>query len=361
MNETQEIYYFFSHLTTVSAGGIWQDIKCAGSPEVCREYYRKFQRPNPKARAFTEAQKKEISSIFHDGFSERSYEGMLRKKICYTAFPDDEYPERLRNIENPPLGIFHVGRLPSSLHSVGIVGSRKCTSYGREMAFYFGEELSKKGIDVISGMALGVDGYAGRGALSGKYHSYAVLGGGTDSCYPIENLDLFERLKEEGGILSERPMGYRAQAFDFPLRNRIISGLSDCLIVIEGAKKSGSRITADEALNQGKDVFALPGRITDPVSETCNELIRDGASILLSPNDIYLYFGIKDEKEKVMSHPVLSREEEAVFSVIREQRCGIEDLLNVTAFPLSELLPVLLRLEIAGAIVKDGDNYQARY
>ena len=163
-----------------------------------------------------------------------------------------------------------------------IVGARACSSYGKEMAEYFARGLAKEGVGIVSGMARGADGIAQRAALSAGGYSVAVLGCGVDICYPEENRPLYERLWENGCILSEYPPGTLPHSRLFPPRNRIISALSDLVLVIEAREKSGTLITVDMALEQGKDVFAVPGRITDTCSRGCNRLIGNGAGIAVS-------------------------------------------------------------------------------
>ena len=199
---------------------------------------------------------------------------------------DVEYPERLRALKGMPDRLYVKGSLPGEELTVAIVGARRCSLYGRRQAELFGRELALRGISVISGMASGVDGCAQKGALEAGGRSYAVLGCGADVCYPRENRFLYEALPSKGGILSEQPCGTPPLRSYFPARNRIISALADVVLVIEARKKSGSFITVDFALEQGKSVFALPGRVDDALSDGCNGLIAQGAGIALSPESI---------------------------------------------------------------------------
>ena len=206
---------------------------------------------------------------------------MLDKGIRFVSIEDKAYPERLLTMVDPPLGLFYRGELPrDGLKSAAIIGARTCSEYGRNAAYSFGRYLAQNGVQVISGMALGADGAGQWGALSAGGKSYAVLGSGADICYPQEHFPLYEKLCAEGGVISEYPPGTPGLAFRFPRRNRIISALSDCVIVIEARKKSGTMTTVDHALNQGKEVFALPGRYNDPMSQGCNMLIKQGAGRL---------------------------------------------------------------------------------
>jgi len=198
-----------------------------------------------------------------------------------------DFPRALRAIRGAPARLYVRGRLPGEMGPfVAIVGARRCSSYGREMARWFGEELAACGVKIISGMAVGVDGIAQQAALLAGGESYGVLGCGTDVCYPKSNRALYEALLEKGGVLSEYPPGTPPAAYHFPARNRLISALSDLVLVIEAQERSGALITADFALEQGKDVYALPGRLTDGLSAGCNRLLCQGAGLALSPQDI---------------------------------------------------------------------------
>lgn len=200
---------------------------------------------------------------------------------------DAAYPSALMQIRNAPKKLYVRGELPSEhLPAVAIIGARGCSCYGREMAAWFAKELALAGVQIISGMARGVDGTAQMAALQAGGKSFGVLGCGTDVCYPKENYRLYEQLLEKGGVLSEHPLGTPPIAGHFPGRNRIISALSDCVLVIEAKEKSGSLITVDFALEQGKDVYALPGRLTDALSGGCNRLLCQGAGLAAKPDFI---------------------------------------------------------------------------
>lgn len=208
-------------------------------------------------------------------------EGM--KKVC---LGDPDYPNRLINIPSPPKQLYYYGELPGDhTPSVAIVGARECSEYGKHVAVRLGRILGQNGVAVISGMARGIDGISQEAVLSAGGRSYGVLGSGADVCYPKTNRELYDRLKGSGGVISEYPPGTQAKGFLFPARNRIISGLSDVVVVVEARLKSGTLITTDMALEQGKDVYVVPGRITDELSEGCNHLIRMGAGILTDPEE----------------------------------------------------------------------------
>lgn len=197
-----------------------------------------------------------------------------------------EYPERLKNISGSPKELYVLGRLPEEDRlSVAVIGARDCSEYGKYVARELGAVLGGSRISVVSGMARGIDGISQEAALNAGGSSFAVLGCGVDVCYPEANRQLYERLKISGGILSEYPPGSPALACHFPPRNRIVSGLADVVVVIEARVKSGTLITVDMALEQGREVYVAPGRVTDRLSDGCNRLIKQGAGILLSPEE----------------------------------------------------------------------------
>lgn len=201
------------------------------------------------------------------------------RKILLT---DREYPRRLLEIPQAPKQLYVRGKLPEEgVPSVAVIGARDCSYYGQEVAKRLGRLFGENGIQVISGMARGIDGIGQQAALQAGGSSFAVLGCGADICYPRQNQDLYDRLCKQGGVISEYEWGTPPRAGYFPPRNRIVSGLADAVIVVEARKKSGTLITVDMALEQGKEVYAVPGRLVDDLSSGCNYLIKNGAGILL--------------------------------------------------------------------------------
>lgn len=220
---------------------------------------------------------------------ESSYEELLQKDIRFCSCFDEEFPEKLRVIPDVPFVIYYRGKLPElQTPSVAVIGARECSAYGEFIAKELGEMLGRQGISVISGMAKGIDGISQMKALEAGGTSYAVLGCGVDICYPKSNRLLYEKLIVKGGILSTYPPGTSPQARLFPSRNRIVSGLADVLVVIEARRRSGTSITVEMALEQGKDIYAVPGRVTDRLSDGCNKMIKEGAHVFLSPEDFLL-------------------------------------------------------------------------
>lgn len=196
------------------------------------------------------------------------------------------YPKRLAEIPDAPWFLYSIGTLPrDDLPSVAVIGARDCSAYGEIVATQLGRVLGQCGIQVISGMARGVDCTAQRAAVAVGGVSFAVLGSGVDICYPPQSRDLYDRLPQKGGVISAYPLQTVARAQNFPPRNRIVSGLADAIVVVEARERSGTLITVDMALEQGRDVYVVPGRITERLSDGCNRLLSQGASIVLSPED----------------------------------------------------------------------------
>ena len=217
---------------------------------------------------------------------DRKYEEFQKKNIQMVMVTDERFPINLKNIPDPPFCLYYKGMLPDDrLPGVAIIGARECSEYGRYVARELGKCLGENQINVISGMAAGIDGISQSAALEAGGKSYAVLGCGVDVCYPKSNRQLYDSLVESGGVISAYPLGTQPLRQLFPPRNRIVSGLADVVVVIEARQKSGTSITVDMALEQGKDIFAVPGRVTDRLSDGCNKMLRDGAHVFLSPQD----------------------------------------------------------------------------
>lgn len=233
------------------------------------------------------------------GGLQEEYRQLEEKQIRLVLREEPEFPEKLRKIPDPPYGIFYRGILPESTQpSVAVIGARECSEYGRFVAEELGRYLGSRKIQVISGMARGIDGVSQQAALSAGGVSFGVLGCGVDICYPSQNRGLYEQLQASGGLISTYAPGIQPMPAFFPPRNRIVSGLSDAVIVIEARRKSGTLITVDMALEQGKDVYVVPGRITDRLSDGCNRLLTQGAGVFLSPESFLEEFLENWEKKQ---------------------------------------------------------------
>ncbi len=289
---------------------------------------------------------------------------MCDKDIRYICALEPEFPEKLRNIPDPPEGIYVRGRLPDpSKNVVSIIGSRNNSEYGRGMAVYFAKALSEHGVQIVSGMARGIDGLSQNAAVKAGGASFGVLGCGIDEVYPKENRQLYESILEKGGLISEYPPGTPPKSFFFPQRNRIISALSDILLVIEAKQQSGTAITVRFALEQGRDVFAVPGRVTDPLSCGCNRLIADGAGIATCPEDILEALGLiktENRKYKKINLQKFSNLSEAQLKIIKHldyDPISVNELASKTGYGLSDLMPELLKLELYGCVEKAGQGF----
>lgn len=229
-------------------------------------------------------------------------QNLRNRGIRFVYCAEEAYPHRLKDITDYPFGLFYIGSLPrEDRPTVSIIGARECSEYGRKTAELFGKTLGSKGVQIISGMARGIDGISQSAALNVGGNSYGIVGCGVDICYPKENEKLYNKLKINGGILSEYLPGTEPKANLFPARNRIISALADILLVVEARMKSGTYITVCQALEQGREIYAVPGRITDGLSDGCNRLIRDGAGIATSPEDILETLSYRWGREETQS------------------------------------------------------------
>ena len=286
---------------------------------------------------------------------ERSREWKCRRE-------DTCYPEKLKVYKSMPKVLYIRGELPDPQRpAVAVVGARASSRYGEQQAYRFGKIFSENGVQVISGLARGIDGMAHRGALDAGGKTFAVMGCGTDICYPSEHRDLYDRIKDgRGGILSEFPGKTPPYGKNFPRRNRIISGLADLVLVIEARVKSGSLITAGFALEQGKTVYALPGRVGDALSEGCNLLIADGAGIACSPEMILEELGISCERKvnfRQNSKIRLASQEEMVYSCLDLQPKSPHEIIEMTHFSAKKVINSLTELELEGFVGRIGQKF----
>lgn len=256
---------------------------CGG--RSCREIYELS--PSELGGILTKKQAKNLMESRNIWDFAKEKEKLKKLDIRFIPRIDPDFPEKLKNIPNPPFALYVKGKLPDeNMPSVAIIGARMCSDYGRFMARQLGKGLAHAGVQVISGMARGVDGISQKAALEAGGGSFGIVGSGADVCYPEENRPLYEGLCKNGGIITEYPPGTMPKAGFFPMRNRIISGLADVVVVVEARLKSGTQITVDTALEQGREVVALPGRVTDRLSDGCNQLICQGAGIVLGVEDV---------------------------------------------------------------------------
>ena len=271
---------------------------------------------------------------------------------------EDAYPGKLSVLDDAPLVLFCRGDVSLlQTECFAIVGTRAPTRYGRDVTEMFSKDIAEAGFTIVSGLARGVDAIAHRMALESEAKTIAVLGCGVDKVYPAENKDLYDRIAEHGLLLSEFFPGAEPLAFHFPLRNRVISALSQGVLVTEAGAKSGTLITVTDALEQGKDVFIVPGNIFSNASKGANEMLHNPQCMIATdPSDVLSYYGKKTEKEAPEAHQ-LTTEEVLIYSALQDEEKHFEQLLELTGLSMGELMATLTKLEVLGVIKKYPGNY----
>ena len=316
----------------------------------------------------------QLAALMSSYHPEEAAGGLCRLQESGTSFihwESENYPEKFRNLPCPPYGLYLRGRLPDpKIPSIAMIGSRRSTAYGRSVARDFAAGLAGAGVQIISGLAEGIDTESHRGALMAGRYTLGILGGGIDTIYPRENFNLYMDMYQTGGVLSEWNMGIPNKAGLFPMRNRLISALSDGVFVLEAALRSGTNITVDQALEQGKTVYALPGRITDVNSMGTNLLIREGAVPVLSLDDIIGQLELagfvterKGRAGRETGRPgemidgageaagMLTEPQKQVLDMIDEQDpVSFERLMRLGGFDTGSLHHILYQLEVHGLI-----------
>lgn len=265
---------------------------------------------------------------------------------------DENYPAHLKHIYDPPPLLYVHGELrPEDSRAVAVVGSRNPTSYGQAAAERISRGLASRGVTVVSGMARGVDSCAHRGALLAGGRTIGVLGCGLDVVYPPEHRELYKQVAAQGAVVSEFPLGTPPDRDHFPIRNRIISGLSLGVAVVEATLRSGSLITARLALEQGRDVYAVPGNVDSARSAGANRLIKQGAKLVTHAEDILEeILPLAPPAAEAPSRPAFSAEEERVFAALEEESLHIDELMARCGLPSARISAILLSLELAGHI-----------
>jgi len=297
----------------------------------------------------------------------KKLEELKKKNITVLTQIDKKYPEPLKHLEDPPICLYIKGEIDRfDFHpSAGeiffaIVGTRNPTPYGQQVTHMLASELAKAGVVIVSGLAYGIDVIAHQSTLSAGGKTIAVLGCGVDIIYPAANAKVYQKIVEEGGwVISEFPPGHTVLKGLFIARNRIISGLSSGVLVVEGSKDSGTLITVRHAAEQGKDVFATPAPITSPMSEAPNILLKQGAKLVTCVDDIFDELGVKIiPKEKKRIEEELNVEEKTVFLLLNKEARLPDDISQITKKPIKEILNIISMLEIKGAVEK---NLQGKY
>jgi DNA processing protein len=338
-------------------------------PKRCRQLVEYFGSPkkalsaSPKSlMRVPEMGKKMLSSILQEREridADEDLKTVDRLGIHLISFQDDNYPQNLLHTFNPPSLLYIRGKLKErDRDAVAMVGTRRATTYGKMMVRKLARDLAKEGLTIVSGMARGVDTAAHWGALEAGGRTVAVLGCGVDVAYPPENRRLMAEIMESGAVISEFPLGTPPEGINFPRRNRIISGLSKGVVVVEAPLRSGALITADFALEQGREVFAVPGNINTPYSQGTNRQIKQGAKLvedaedILEELDLSLLGEMKRRGESAKRKLSLSLEEEKILDILSEEPLHIDLLVQESSLPASRVAEVLMRLEIKGLITQ---------
>ncbi len=378
VNITENEYaHWLFNVPTIGRGTI-DKLLCGG--RSCREIYEMDERELGGILSKAQTKKFVESRNVWDFAKER--EKLQKLGIRFIPRIDPDFPEKLKNIPDPPFALYVKGEIPDdSKPCVAIIGARMCSEYGRFMARQLGRGLAHAGVQVISGMARGVDGISQKAAVEAGGKSFGIVGSGVDICYPDDNKPLYDELCLNGGVISEYPPGTMPRAGFFPMRNRIISGLSDVVVVVEARLKSGTQITVDTALEQGKEVVALPGRVTDRLSDGCNQLICQGAGIVLGTEDILeKLFEVRnrdynkqnsdkndenaliEEETDYIDEEVFTIEDEILetIDIIPTTASSILDKLagNGVVISIPELMQKLMDMVGSGKIAQDGTYYR---
>jgi DNA processing protein len=283
--------------------------------------------------------------------------------IKILTWKDAAYPQRLKEIEQPPPVLYVRGEyLPDDLYAVAIVGTRRVTPYGRQITEELSSYLASNGITVVSGLARGVDAIAHQTALKAGGRTLAVLGSGVDKIYPPEHRQLAQQMMEQGAIVSDYAPGTPPDASNFPPRNRIISGLSLAVVVVEAGETSGALITAEFAAEQGREIFAVPGSILAPQSKGTNKLIQKGALPLLSINDLMQALNLTRMGEHKAARKVIPADEteRRVMSILSAEPLHVDEIRNQTELPIEKVSATLALMELKGMVRQVGGmNYVA--
>ncbi len=285
------------------------------------------------------------------------WDRVLAAGVRVITLADDDYPANLRQTDAPPPLLYVRGTLhPNDLWAVGIVGTRRASVYGREVARTLATDLAQAGVTVVSGLALGIDTVAHRAALDAGGRTLAVLGSGVDQIYPPDNRGLAHAIMEQGALISEYPLNVRPEAGNFPPRNRIISGLSKGVVIVEAGQRSGALITARFAAEQGRDVFAVPGSILHPGSAGCNALIQQGATPLLSSQDILTHLNLEQTVAQQAARAVIAADpqEARLLNFLTREPRHVDDLVRDSAMPAPEVAGLLTMMELKGLVRQVG-------
>lgn len=294
---------------------------------------------------------------------ERILEKIHVQNVKILTWDDDAYPRRLKEIAQPPPVLFVRGSINvEDDWAVSVVGTRRVTPYGRQVAMEIARFLAQNGVTLVSGLARGVDAIAHQAALQAGGRTFAVLGSGVDVIYPPEHRKLADEIIKQGAVISDYPLGTQPESTNFPPRNRIIAGLSLATIVVEAGETSGALITAEFAVEQGRDVFAVPGSILTPQSEGTNKLIEQGARPLLRMTEILDALKLEQIPEKQATRKTISAspEEKKLLDYLNQDPRHIDEICQVSGLPIQTVSATLTMMELKGLVTQVGGmNYVA--
>lgn len=337
-------------------------IRLSSWEKVKRKDIRKLlQRYTPGEAV--EILKREVPSGMPDAQEiKRKTETASSKSMKTVIYGSENYPDILLNLPDPPVVLFYIGDLERflAMPAIALIGSRRCTTYGRKVARTLARDFVRSGVAVVSGLARGIDGEAHKGVIEAGGVTMAILGSSLDICYPPEHDRLFEKIMEKGVILSEYPPGTEPAKYRFPERNRLISGFSKGVVVVEAGRKSGTMITVNTALDQGRDVFAVPGEVTGALSMGTNMLLRDGAGVVISAADVLEPLGLTVGKPAETFEPE-SDTARTILAHLSVEALHFDQLLRLAGVGAAVLQSELLSMEIAGVVVQHpGKFYSIR-
>ena len=315
----------------------------------------------------TEYFNKTLIAVLNNAWDENEIDNAKRNleinEIKSISYFEDNYPKKLKDYDDAPFTLFYKGNIMplNEGYNISIVGSRKYSNYGKDVTKIICKDLCANNINIISGMAKGIDTFAHESCLINQGYTCAILGSGLDIIYPKENIKIFNKIVQNGCVISEFLPGTPPYAYNFPQRNRIISALSDIIIIIEAGEKSGSLITANLALEQGKDVMAVPGSIFSVESKGTNKLIKDGAFPLTCINDIFNLLGIemKDQKDTIV-RSFNSEIHKGLYKIINDSPLHINDITRITNIDIKQLYEVLFEMQVKNEILCLSGNYYVK-
>ena len=315
----------------------------------------------------TEYFNKTLMAVLNNAWDENEIDNVKRNleinEIKSISYFEDNYPKKLKDYDDAPFTLFYKGNIMplNEGYNISIVGSRKYSNYGKDVTKIICKDLCANNINIISGMAKGIDTFAHESCLINQGYTCAILGSGLDIIYPKENIKIFNEIVRNGCVISEFLPGTPPYAYNFPQRNRIISALSDIIIIIEAGEKSGSLITANLALEQGKDVMAVPGSIFSVESKGTNKLIKDGAFPLTCINDIFNLIGIemKDQKDTIV-RSFNSEIHKGLYKIINDSPLHINDITRITNIDIKQLYEVLFEMQVKNEILCLSGNYYVK-